>query len=207
MNNSKQKKQVSQNNFNAIFVATFAVIIAILVAVIIIMLVAQNADEPEETLPSIPIGTGEDQIYVPLDTTPFNSEIKMPELEIISVEDGDPNVNLKTNYCELHYPSMYYDLLKTDVYFGDGTGCIIFSANLGSYYATVYNIIFNGEDGRTVGTLQLEGIDEPIRVSVAFYEPSNTVLGEALESFYAAQETFNDIISALRENENFTFTD
>ncbi len=205
MNNSKRNNQVPIKNFNSIFVGVFVVIILILVAVIVIMLASKNGNEPadpqdgntsqqEERLPS----------DAPLDTTPFNSEIKIPELKILSIEDGETEVMLNTNYCELRFPSTYYDLLKADAYYGDGTGCIIFSANIGNGHATVYTIIFNGEDGTAIGKLKLDGVDEPIRVSVNFYEPASNILGEALNSFYAAQETFNDIIVSLGENENYT---
>ena len=206
--NSNRNKQAADKNFNAIFVGTFVVIILILIAVIIAMLVSKDSGEPQGTEDLPPSQTGG---YLPpdapIDTTPFNSEINVPELKIESIEDGDKEAVLKTNYCELRYPSMYYDLLKADAYFGDGTGCIIFSANIGGGYATVYTVIFNGEDGRSLGTLKLDGVDDPVRVSVNFYEPASNILGDALEGFYAAQETFNDIIASLAENENFTAVD
>ena len=205
MNSNKQKKQVAEKNFNAIFVGTFVVIILILIAVIVIMLVSKDSNEPEATEGSLPAQSPENlPPDAPIDTTPFNSEINIPELKIESIEDGEKDVVLKTNYCELHYPSMFYDLLKADAYYGDGTGCIIFSANIGNSYATVYTIIFNGEDGISIGNLKIDGVDEPIRVSVNFYDPASNIMGESLEGFYAAQETFNDIIVSLGENDNFT---
>ena len=204
MNKNKHKKRVPVNNFNAIFTGTFVVIILILIVIIVAMLASRNGGEPQDTEGGFPEQSGG---YLapdsPIDTTPFNSEIKIPELKIESIEDGAKDVILKTNYCELHYPSMYYDLIKADAYYGDGTGGIIFSANIGGGYATVYTIIFNGEDGGSVGTLKLDGIDEPIRVSVNFYEPASNILGDALEGFYAAQETFNDVAMSLEENEHF----
>lgn len=208
MNSNKQKKPASTKNFNSIFVGCFVVIILILIAVIVVMLASGNEGDPDDT--EGPAQSQSGQLVPPdspIDTTPFDSEINMPELKIESIVDGDRDVTVKTNYCELHFPSMYYDLIKADAYYGDGTGCIIFSANVGVGYVTVYTIIFNGEDGSSVGTLKLDGVETPIRVSVNFYEAPETLSGDALEGFYAAQETFNDIIIALGENENFKSID
>ncbi len=203
------KKDISEKNMTKIFVAVFVGIIVVLLAVIIIMLAAKNAGGPDDSGDDgTPTGSGGSEVTdPPIGSVPLRNDIDIPELKIDSIEEQNNDVVIITTYCTLRYPSAYYELIKADAYYGDGTGCIIFSADVGGRYDTVYTLLFNSEDGIDLGTLKLEGADEPIRVSVFFYDAPESVTGDALTVFYAAQETFNDISNSLEENEGFTSFD
>lgn len=202
MNN---KAQFSEKNLTKIFISVFAAIILILAVVIVIMLCAKGGDgtEPSDSS-SIPEQSGVPVTEPPIASEPLNSEVNIPELKIESVEEQEEIVLITTSYGTMSYSSAFSELIGTDVYFGDGTGCIIFSARVGGGNQTVYSILFNNESGIDVGELQLDGVESPIRVSVVFYEAPSTLAGDDLISYLAAQETFNDIVVSLDKNEGFS---
>lgn len=198
-----KKTKLNENNMSKIFIAVFVGIIAILLAVVIIMIAAKSGGS-EGTGDGEKTDPAPDQSTHPIVTEPLIDDVNIPELKIESIEEQSENTVIKTSYCTITFPSMFYDLIKVDEYFGDGTGCIIFSAYIGNGYETVYTLIFNSETGIDIGTLKLDGVDDPIRVSVNFYEPSEGLSDDALAGFYAAQETFNDVVVSLEKNEGFT---
>lgn len=202
MNN---KPQLSEKNLTKIFISVFAAIILILAVVIVIMLCAKGGDgtEPSDSS-NIPAQSGAPVTEPPIASEPLNSEVNIPELKIESVEEQEEIVLITTSYGTMSYSSAFSELIGTDVYFGDGTGCIMFSARVGGGNQTVYSLLFNNESGIDVGMLKLDGVESPIRVSVVFYEAPAALAGDDLISYLAAQETFNDIVVSLNKNEGFS---
>ncbi len=201
MNN---KTDYSEKKMTKVFVSVFVGIILVLMIVVVIMLCANGGDDTEPSESSnIPAQSGA-VTEPPIASEPLNSEVVIPELKIESVEEQEDIVLITTSYCSMSYSSAFSELMGTDVYFGDGTGCIIFSARVGGGNQTVYSLLFNNESGIDLGTLKLDGVSEPIRVSVVFYDAPASLTGDNLISYLAAQETFNDVVVSLEKNEGFT---
>ncbi len=202
MNN---KTGISEKNLTKIFISVFVAIILVLMIVVVIMLCAKGGEDPESSDSSnIPAQSDAPITEPPIASEPLNSEVNIPELKIESLEEQEQIVLITTSYGTMSFSSAFSELIGTDVYFGDGTGCIIFSARVGGENQTVFSLLFNNESGIDVGTLKLDGVETPIRVSVVFYDPPASIAGDDLISFLAAQETFNDIVVSLEKNEGFT---
>lgn len=195
----KNNRNVTEKSATTAFIAVLAVIILILIIVVVIMLCSRGTGNGDNSTPS-----GDAVTDHPIASDPLNDEIALPELKIDSIEERDNAVLITTSYCTMSYPSAYHELIAADVYYGDGTGCIIFSAITSVGNQTAYSLLFNNESGNEIGKLKLDGVDEAIRVSVVFYPAPETLSGEELTNYYAAQETFNDIVVSLEKNEGFS---
>lgn len=200
-----KRTNFSEKNMTKMFVLGVVGIILILMIVVVVMLIGKGGDDPDPAESSnTPTQSNAPVTEPPIASEPLNSEESIPELKIESVEEQEKIVLITTTYGTMSYPSAFSELIETDVYFGDGTGCIIFSARVSGETQTVYSILFNNESGIDVGSLKIEGVESPVRVSVVFYDPPESLKDGDLISYLAAQETFNDIVVSLEKNEGFS---
>jgi len=213
MNNENNQPEFLGRNMTKLFIAIFAVIIVVLLAVVIIMLgIKMDGESSDQTTDNIPTESdeitdngesGKPEVSTTPGTVVEASEI--PELKYISTEESGENVILETTYCTLKYPKMFVEMIETEVYFGDGTGCVMVFAKLNNNSVPAFTILFNSSEGIDVGTLKLDGVDSPLRVSVVFYEENAQGLPDGdREGFYAVSEAFNDIALSLEENPGYT---
>jgi len=70
----------------------------------------------------------------------------------------------------------------------------------------VFSINYNFDEGFRCGTLKLEDAEE-IPVTVVFDEFPPDMAEEWQTAFFAAQETFNDVLFSMAENSNFTLVE
>ncbi len=206
MNTGNMNSEFPERNMTKIFITVSIAIIIVLLAVVIIML-GIKMDSGDNIPQAGSYVDGSDAIEAtgtPGGSAPADIVTAVPELKIISTEEQAESVIISTSYCTLSYPSMFSDMIKVESYFGEGMGCIMFLAEFNGKSATAYTVLFNSENGIDVGTLKVDGTDQPLRVSVSFYEPTEDMTGDDLTSFYAVAETFNDIAQSLEKNEGFT---
>ena len=124
------------------------------------------------------------------------------KLIIMSIEEEGEWVILTSSYGKMRYPFAFSDVIKTEaVNYGEYSQ-LKFSADVSEKTVPIYTLNFNHDSGIPAGELILPVSGEKIGVSAEFFEPEG--LSEEEQSvFYAAAETFNDILDSFDENENF----
>jgi len=128
----------------------------------------------------------------------------MKELLVESVTEQKDAVLVVTTYGTVQYPYAFSDLLSVEAETFEEYAVLDFSATIDGAVHKLYKLIFNGEEGVPIGTLQNDG--ETYVITAEFYEMSG-VSGDAVITFNAAQETFNDVVNSLFDNEGFTAAD
>ena len=180
------KKNTSQKNSLMVICVVLGVVLALLIVIAVSL--GQNktpgTDETKDTT------AGE---------TPGENE-----LLVESITEQKDVVIVVTTYGTVKYPYAFSDLLSVEAETFDEYAVLEFSATIGDKVHKLYKLIFNGEEGMPIGTLQKNG--ETYVITAEFYE-MNGISGDGIITFNAAQETFNDVVNSLSENEGFTAAD
>ena len=148
----------------------------------------QSADhETETTVETDTSGeTGDEQAALTVDTVE---------------QDGDMMV-VTTSYCTVKYPFAFSDIIQVEAVQHNGKDALMFQALLGDGVYSLFCFVFDGTEGVPVGTLTLEDGTE-VMLMLEIFEASTAMEGSFLNTFYAAQETLNDVIGSLMEIEEF----
>ena len=179
------------NKMNGMYKGLRVLCITMLTASLLCACGGKNA----ETTPS----EGEN---LPVQTTQA-TEAAVPETPVLAVESvteqGDA-VIVKTSYCEVQYPFAFADLIRVRA---EEEKLNFVMELLGEEYP-LFAICFGEGEGIPLGTLQLEGQPEPMAVWAEIGVPNEDALGDNVNTYFAVQESFNDVIMSLMENEGFT---
>lgn len=116
--------------------------------------------------------------------------------------DGESMV-VENSYLEVRFAYAFSDLIRVEAVNQETKTAMEFSARIAGEDRKIYCIWFNSQDGQTVGTLDLQDGEAPVRVSAVFYQPDAQLSEEDRKTFAATQETVNDVIAAMRENMYF----
>ena len=122
------------------------------------------------------------------------------QLEILSTEEKDGLVKVSTSYADFSYPAEFAELIHIEIENHGKYATIHFTTTIGGEEKDIYTFYFNREAEFKVGVLQMAG--ESCVVNAVVYEPDG-IAEEDLLSYYAAQETFNDVMMSLSENKGF----
>ncbi len=122
-------------------------------------------------------------------------------LTLESVTEEGENVIVKTSYATFQYPYAFSDVLRMEVISQEEERRLEFTARLPEGEEKLFDLCFYSNRGIPSGTLQLQG--QAVSVSVLIYEPGIQISGDALNTYYAAQELLNDIFFSLEENPHF----
>ena len=136
------------------------------------------------------------------DPTISTSDHPIKTLTIESIEEQGSNMNISTTYGILKYPFAFEDLLQVEAENQQSWTALHFSMKLKGTQYPVYSIFFNAEGGDTFGIIDLGGEWKDIPMTVVFHQAPAGSDREFIATFYAVQETFNDVISSMEENEN-----
>lgn len=120
----------------------------------------------------------------------------LPLLTIDAIVEQEDMMLVRTSYCTLKYPYAFSDVIELTT---DATD-LNFFANINDTQELLFTLCFYSTDGISVGNLERDGVMIP--VSVKIYD-TQQLEGESLTTYLAAQETLNEILSSLEENENF----
>lgn len=124
-------------------------------------------------------------------------------LTVLSVENEGDFMVVDTTFGQVKYPFAFSDLIEIEAVNEENLAALVFLARIGDHTYPLFTVSFGDCEGIPLGTLMLP--DEEIRnVSVQFATVEETELGDNLNSYYAAQEVFNDVIVSLEENAHFT---
>ena len=126
---------------------------------------------------------------------------EVQELVVESVTPQGSDVVVATTYGTVKYPYAFSDIMSVEAKNFGSYAALEFSAKIGEKSYKLYDLLFNSEEGSPLGTLEYNG--ETYTVTAQFHGVSNIDDNHAV-TFYAAQETLNDVASSLAENENFT---
>lgn len=122
----------------------------------------------------------------------------LPELVIHSLEEQGEWVHVSTSYCDFVYPLAYSDLLEIDTVNNGDCVALVFMANLQDTTEPVYRLWINAKTGAYVGELTANGDTYSLYVEVI--EPRQNLDSALLDSYYAAQETLNDVLQSMENS-------
>lgn len=122
-------------------------------------------------------------------------------LSIMSItENGEWRV-LDTTYGKLRYPFAFSDIIEVEAFNEGALSELRFYAKIEGKKMLNYTIHFNDNEGIACGTLKLK---DEIPVSVVFEDAPEGLKEDWLSTFYAVQETFNDVLKSMEENKKFS---
>lgn len=126
---------------------------------------------------------------------------------LLSVTERGEDVVLETVYGTVKYPAAFADVIDVLPTADDRRAALTFTASVNDTSARLYTLWFNGAVGVPVGEMVLAETGNTVQVTIEFYSEAAGLDEEALITFYAAQETVNDVIASLGDNENFVPAD
>ena len=135
------------------------------------------------------------------DSAPSKSE---STAELNKPENND--VDVETPYCTMTIPFAFSDLVSVDHQQKEANDSYVFSAVLDDRKVPVYTISFAPDGIETQGDRfgTLKGKDGTVQVTFQANDPDETLDEEALEAFYTAQETINDVFASIQATPGFT---
>ena len=168
-------------------------IIAVALALCAIMMVAMFTGCKNES----------DNVKDPVDVNTPTTEV-MPELKIESVSESGSWIIVETTYGQVRYPYAFSEIMSVNAINRNNSAQLQFATEIDGTDIVVYTIYYNEEIGSKLGELNLGGEVGNVSVSVLFEAASSSISEEWLTTFYATQETFNDVFASLCEDVRFT---
>lgn len=129
------------------------------------------------------------------------NNMPMKELVIQSTTEQEDTVIVSTTYGTLRYPFAFSDIMVVEAKTFEDYAMLEFRAVIDDAEFMLYALYFNGKEGIPVGTLQVDG---NIYVITSQLYTEENISDDDMVTFYAAQETCNDVLSSLAENQGFT---
>lgn len=126
------------------------------------------------------------------------------ELVLYSVETVQDEVLVKTSFGDMAFPAAFGDAVKVTVVNEGTVKAVCFDADLGGIVYPAYTIYFSDDGDMPVGTLKLPQEQKERPVTIVFHETPTGLADDALLTFIAVQETFNNVWASLERNEGFT---
>ncbi len=121
-------------------------------------------------------------------------------LSVMSVTESGEWMIVKTSYITLRYPFAFSDIIDVEAYNDESVSQLRFYSNLDGKKILNYVIYFNSDEGIPCGTIKLNG---EIPVSVELKDVPRKLSKDWASTYYAVQETFNDVLKSMKENSNF----
>ena len=190
---SKKGKYSRKANTQRKVLTVTCAVLGVVLVLLVMILVRMNASEHQ-----VPGVSGEDV------SSTNGEEYQEKELQIQNVTEQDDTVLVETTYGTLRYPYAFSDLMSVEAEVFEDYSALNFNATLDGKTVKLYTLLFNMREGVPVGTLEVE--DQMYAITAQFHDPEG-VSDENIVTFYAVQETFNDVVNSLSENEGFTAAD
>ena len=128
------------------------------------------------------------------------SVAEIQKLEITSsVQDGD-RMLVSTTYGTVYYSAAFSDMIYVEAGNHGNYTQLDFKVVINGETKPIYSLLFERNSGIPVGTLTVNG--NRYMVTAVIHSPEGVGEADRL-SFYAAQETFNDVMNSLAENSGF----
>lgn len=127
----------------------------------------------------------------------------LKELTVQELVREQETMVVHTSYLDVAFPYAFSDLISVEAVNQETATALTFTVTINKETYKLYTLWFNGEAGQTVGSLDLEDGYEPVRVSVAFYDPAGGLQGDDRKTFSVTQETVNDVLNSMKEDGHF----
>ncbi len=137
-------------------------------------------------------------------TTADRTNTSLPVPEVLSATENGEWVEIETTVGAFHYPTALADILRVEAVSHGDAAALQFVARLDERDVTVYTIHYNKAVGIRCGTWKMSDTAEEIAVYADLTETTDGISADWLGTFYAAQETFNDVLSSMAEDSRFT---
>lgn len=137
-------------------------------------------------------------------STPAAARPAWPALTVDSVEQQDTQMVVSTSYAAVQYPFAFSDLIKVTAVDTEERIQLEFKAALDGKEYPMFALRFGGSEGTMLGTIDIDEAAMDVPVWLIFYSEDPDMDPGSRSSFYAAQESVNDVVASLTENEDFT---
>lgn len=128
----------------------------------------------------------------------------LKELTVGSMERQGETMVVDTSYGEVKFPYAFSDLIRVEAFNQGNQTALTFTARIGGQDEKLYTIWFNSPEGTAAGSMDLKDGEDPVTVTLVFYQPDAELSEGDRTTFYATQETVNDVLASLEEGGNFT---
>lgn len=167
---------------------------SVVLAAAVLCACGKNSAEAPET---VPVQT-EQTVAAVVETQPVTVNLSVEAIE----EQGDM-MAVKTTFCQVKFPFAFADLIQVKAVNEEAVASLEFAALIAGDAYPLYALHFGGSEGIHLGAMEIDGEAEPRAVYAEFYPADEAALGDNLGTFHAAQETFNDVVASLAENQKF----
>lgn len=141
-----------------------------------------------------------DYYTIPDATSQDGGDSGLKELQITSsVTEGD-RVVVSTTYGTLWYSAAFVDQIHVEASNHGTYSQLDFKVVIDGKAELMYTVLFEKNTGIPVGTMKVDGATYLVTAMV--HSPEGITEANRL-NFYAAQETFNDVMNSLGENDGF----
>jgi len=133
-----------------------------------------------------------------------------PKLEVVNSAEESAWVNVETTYGTFRYPAAFSDIVKVEGVTGEASAELKVLLVTDEGDLPVYTLYYNNEENSTAipcGKLKLDSETEEMLISVVFENAPEDLSADWQSTFYAVQETFNDVIFSMEEDSRFTAAD
>ena len=127
-----------------------------------------------------------------------------PVLTVDSVAEQGDQMVVSSSYVTVQYPFAFSDLIKVTAVDTDERVQLEFKAVLEGKEYPMFALGFGGSEGTLLGTVDVDKTAMDVPVCLIFYSEDPDMDPGSRSSFYAAQESVNDVVASLTENEGFT---
>ncbi len=148
-------------------------------------------------------GLGRSSVYEATDVSADTQNVQSENngLSIMSLKEDGEWIVLNTSFLTLRYPFAFSDIIEAEAYNDESGSQLRFYSVLDEKKVLNFIIHFNSNEGVLCGTLKLE---QDIPVTVEFEEFPKKLSDDWQSTFYAVQETFNDVLDSMKDNDNFS---
>lgn len=126
------------------------------------------------------------------------------QLAVEGIEEQSDMMVVKTTFCQVKYPFAFADLIRVNAVDQEDVAALEFYAMIAGQEHPLFVFRFGGSEGILLGTLSVPNEAEARPVYAELFQADTAALDTNVSTFYAAQECFNDVVSSLAENTNFT---
>lgn len=148
---------------------------------------------------SNPGGDGEDSV-VPT----AHDRSPLTELTVNGLSRDGEMMVVDTSWMDVAFPYAFSDLIQVEAINQEKMAGLEFRAKINGANRKIYTIWFNSTEGQSVGTYDLNDGEAPVTVTVSFYDPDTELEGDDRVTFYATQETFNDVLASMKNDGDFS---
>lgn len=134
-------------------------------------------------------------------STTMNENSNTTQLSIINSTENNEWIEVETSYITFRYPSAFSDIIRVEAINTGDISQLRFTGKLEDKLIDIYSIHFNNEEGAPCGVLTVN--KNEISVTVDLEAPPENLSADWLTTFNAVQETFNDVLISMSENDNF----